>query len=159
MMPRHDPYALRAALVVCAVASLFVAGPEWRARIGSAFDWHEPAAPGPNFRVDGWIDPPLYTRLPPLIVTMSGTEQRLRAPVNSQLVVRIAGEGEAALTPNPGLKPLPGKPTRPDLREDRFQVTGPLAELTIATGAQTQRLVIERFPTTRPRSGASAAPR
>ena len=146
MMPRHDPYALRAALVVCAVASLFVAGPEWRARIGSAFDWHEPAAPGPNFRVDGWIDPPLYTRLPPLIVTMSGTEQRLRAPVNSQLVVRIAGEGEAALTPNPGLKPLPGKPARPDLREDRFQVTGPLAELTIATGAQTQRLVIESIP-------------
>ena len=146
MMPRHDPYAVRAALVVSAVASLFVAGPEWRARVGSAFDWHEPPAPGPNFRVDGWIDPPLYTRMPPLIVTMNGAEQRLRAPVNSQLVVRIAGEGQATLTPNPGLKPLPGKPARADLREDRFQIAGPLAELTIATGAQTQRLVVESIP-------------
>ena len=75
-MPRRDPFALRAGLVVAALASLFVAGPEWRQRIGSAFDWHEAAGPGPNFRVDGWIDPPLYTRLPPLVVTMSGTEQR-----------------------------------------------------------------------------------
>nr|WP_246696620.1 TIGR02302 family protein [Methylobacterium planeticum] len=146
MMPRHDPYALRAALVVTAIASLFVAGPEWRARIGSAFDWHEPPAPGPNFRVDGWIDPPLYTRMPPLIVTINGAEQRLRAPVNSQLVVRIAGEGEAALTPNAGLKALPGKPARPDLREDRFQLVGPLADLTIATGTQSQRLVVEAIP-------------
>ncbi|WP_132250759.1 TIGR02302 family protein [Methylobacterium segetis] len=146
MMVRHDPYALRAALTVAAVASLFVAGSEWRDRIGTAFDWREPPAAGPNFRVDGWIDPPLYTRMPPLIVTMNGAEQRLRAPVNSQLIVRIAGEGQAALTPNPGLKPLPGKEARADLREDRFQVVGPLAELAIAAGGQNQRLVVEAIP-------------
>ncbi|MER2268466.1 TIGR02302 family protein [Methylobacterium oxalidis] len=146
MMVRHDPYALRAALAVTAVASLFVAGTEWRDRVAAAFDWRELPAAGPNFRVDGWIDPPLYTRMPPLIVTMNGAEQRLRAPVNSQLVVRIAGEGQAALTPNPGLKPLPGKEARADLREDRFQILGPLAELAIAAGGQNQRLVVEAIP-------------
>ncbi|WP_375464722.1 TIGR02302 family protein [uncultured Methylobacterium sp.] len=147
-MTRHDPFALRALLVVTAVASLFVAGPEWRDRIGSAFDWHAPAAAGPRFRIDGWIDPPIYTRMPPLVVTMSGGEQRLRAPVNAQLIVRIAGEGPAltTLTPDAGLKALPGKEARPDLREDRFQVVGPVAELTIAAPGQTQRLIVEAIP-------------
>ncbi|KQO45675.1 MULTISPECIES: TIGR02302 family protein [unclassified Methylobacterium] len=146
-MPRRDPFALRAGLVVAALASLFVAGPEWRQRIGSAFDWHEAAGPGPNFRVDGWIDPPLYTRLPPLVVTMSGTEQRLRAPVNSTLIVRIAGQGDVVLTPNAGFKPLPGKEARPDLREDRFQLVGGTADLIIAAGsAPKQHLIVETIP-------------
>ncbi|WP_431310949.1 TIGR02302 family protein [Methylobacterium nigriterrae] len=158
MMARHDPFALRAALAVTAVASLFVAGPEWRERIGSAFDWREPPASGPNFRVDGWIDPPLYTRMPPLIVTMNGAEQRLRAPVNSQLIIRIAGEGQATLTPNPGLQALPGKEARADLREDRFQITGPTAELAITTGAQTQRLVVEAIPDHPPEVRSVGAP-
>ncbi len=153
-MPRHDPFALRAALVVAAVASLFVAGTEWRERIGSAFDWRHPPAPGPNYRIDGWIDPPLYTRTPPLLVTLSEPEQRLRAPVNSRLVVRIAGENsgaaQTALTPNAGLKPEPGKEGRPDLREERFQVLGPHADLTVATPAGTRRLTVETIPDSPP---------
>ncbi|AWN36311.1 TIGR02302 family protein [Methylobacterium radiodurans] len=150
MMPRQDPYALRAALAVAAVASLFVAGPEWRERLGSAFDWRRPPAAAPNYRIDGWIDPPLYTRTPPLLVALSEAEQRLRAPFNSQLVVRIAGENRAAaetvLTPDAGLKPVPGKEARPDLREDRFQLVGPRAALTLATPAGERRLVIETIP-------------
>lgn len=147
-MPRHDPFALRAGIVVAAVASLFVAGPEWRDRIGSAFDWREPAPPGPNFRIDGWIDPPLYTRMPPLVVTMSGGEQRLRAPVNAQLIVRIAGASPAqtVLTPSAGMTPLPGKEARPDLREDRFQVVGSQSTLTIAGPGRSQRLIVEAIP-------------
>jgi uncharacterized protein (TIGR02302 family) len=158
MMARRDPLALRAALVVAAVASLFVAGAEWRQRLGTAFDWREPAAAGPSFRVDGWIDPPLYTRLPPLIVTMNGAEQRLRAPVNSTLIVRIAGRGEVALTPNAGLKALPGKEPRPDLREDRFGLIGGTADLTIATGGAPQRLVVETIPDTPPSVEAVGGP-
>jgi len=152
-MPRRDPFALRAALLVAAVASLFVAGPEWRQRVAGAFDWTLPPPPAPSFRVDGWIDPPLYTRLPPLVVTMNGTEQRLRAPVNSTLIVRIAGHGEATLEARAGLKALPGKsshankPPHADLREDRFQLTGGTADLTIAAGgAPLQHLVVETIP-------------
>ncbi|KQP06747.1 hypothetical protein ASF28_16545 [Methylobacterium sp. Leaf99] len=156
-MPRRDPFALRAAVLVAAVASLFVAGPEWRQRVAGAFDWTLPPPPAPSFRVDGWIDPPLYTRLPPLVVTMNGAEQRLRAPVNSTLIVRIAGHGEATLDARSGLKALPGapaanaaqasKPPHADLREDRFQLTGGTAELTIAAnGAPLQHLVVETIP-------------
>ncbi|MBB3902445.1 uncharacterized protein (TIGR02302 family) [Methylobacterium brachythecii] len=170
-MPRHDPLALRAGFVVAAIAALFVAGPEWRERIGAAFDWREPPLPGPNFRVDGWIDPPLYTRLPPLIVTMSradagkGGEQHLRAPVNSTLIVRIAGHGEATLTPNAALEPISkdakgdagtrkappagvsSKTAQSDLREERFRLGAGTAELKIKTeGAPPQRLTIESIP-------------
>ncbi|GJE27797.1 TIGR02302 family protein [Methylobacterium organophilum] len=175
-MPRHDPVALRAGVIVAAFAAFFVAGPEWRERVGAAFDWRAPPPSAPNFRIDGWIDPPLYTRLPPLIVTMSGaaaeTEQRLRAPVNSTLIVRIAGHGEATLTPNAALTPVTregnGKEkdakgaasapagsgrvpapseARSDLREERFRLSGGLAELSVATpGAAPRRLVIEAIP-------------
>ena len=167
-MARRDPFALRAALLVAAAASLFVAGAEWRPRIASAFAWQAPPPGGPSFRVDGWIDPPLYTRLPPLVVAMTGQSPHLRAPVNSTLIIRIAGHGEAVLAPNAGLKPLPGKDAssggkpliggkppageRPqtDLREDRFQLTGGVADLTITTGDATRHLVIETIPDTVP---------
>jgi uncharacterized protein (TIGR02302 family) len=160
-MTRHDPYALRAGLVVAAVATLFVAGPEWRTRIGAAFDWQEPAAPGPNFRVDGWIDPPLYTRLPPLLIAMDGTDQHLRAPVNAQLIVRIAGQGRAAadttLTPNAGLVPVQGQDARPDLREERYRIVG-AAELTIVTPAGRQRLTVDAIPDRPPEVTAVGGP-
>ena len=151
-MPRHDPFALRAGLVVAAVASVFVAGAEWRERLGSAFDWREAAAAGPNFRIDGWIDPPLYTRLPPLAVTMAGGEQRLRAPVNAQLIVRIAGDRPSPDRADAQCRPEAdrGKEARPDLREDRFQLVGPRGELSIAAPGQTQRLIIEAIPDTPP---------
>ncbi|ABY29936.1 TIGR02302 family protein [Methylorubrum extorquens] len=171
-MPGHDPLALRAGVLVAALAALFVAGPEWRGRVAAAFDWREPQAAAPSFRVDGWIDPPIYTRVPPLIVTMSGTPkdsvQRLRAPVNSTLIVRIAGQGEAELTPNAALVPVAkdekdtaGRPaprgvvqngakaneTRATLREERFRLAGGTAELGIAaSGSEPQRLVIETIP-------------
>lgn len=160
-MTRHDPFALRAGLVVAAVASLFAAGPEWRQRIGAAFDWQEPAAPGPNFRVDGWIDPPLYTRLPPLLIAMDGSDQHLRAPINAQLIVRVAGQGKAAsettLTPNAGLVPVPGQEARPDLREERYRVVGG-AELTIVTPAGRQRLTVDAIPDRPPEVTAVGGP-
>jgi hypothetical protein len=105
-MPRRDPRALRAAALVAAVASLFVAGPEAGQRITAAFDWRGAAEAGPSFRVDGWIDPPLYTRLPPLMLDFAAREQRLKAPVGSTLVIRVAGRGEAELQPGAGLSPV-----------------------------------------------------
>ncbi|CAO4147307.1 TIGR02302 family protein [Methylorubrum aminovorans] len=167
-MPGHDPLALRAGVLIAALAALFVAGPEWRGRVAAAFDWRAPQAAAPSFRVDGWIDPPIYTRVPPLIVTMSGAAkdavQRLRAPVNSTLIVRIAGQGEAELTPNAALVPIPedekaassrpalqsgaqASETRTSLREERFRLAGGTAELGIAaSGSEPQRLVIETIP-------------
>ncbi|GJD49568.1 hypothetical protein OPKNFCMD_2300 [Methylobacterium crusticola] len=147
-MVRRDPYALRACTVLAAVAGAFVAGPEAGERLRAAFEWRGAPAAAPSFRVDGWIDPPLYTRLPPLIVTMTEPEQRLRAPVNSTLVVRVAGITQATVTPGSGLKALPAAgPARADLREERFTLTGGPADLTVQTGfAHSHRLTVETIP-------------
>lgn len=158
-MARRDPFALRAGAILAAVAAAFVAGPEAGERLRAAFDWRGPPPAAPSFRVDGWIDPPLYTRMPPLIVTLAEAGQRLRAPVNATLVVRIAGASDATVTPGAGLKALPATaPARPDLREERFTLTGGTAEVAVQTGfASTHRLTIETIPD-RPPEIAFAGP-
>ncbi|ACL56670.1 TIGR02302 family protein [Methylobacterium nodulans] len=158
-MVRRDPYALRAGALIAAVAGAFVAGPEAGERLAAAFDWRGPPAPGPAFRIDGWIDPPLYTRLPPLIVTIAEADQHLRAPVNSTLVIRVAGAADASVTPGSGLKPIaPASAPRPELREERFTLTGGPADLTVQTGlSRGHRLTVETIPD-RPPEIAFAGP-
>ncbi|MCD6070514.1 MAG: hypothetical protein K0S42_1030, partial [Microvirga sp.] len=118
-MPRRDRYALRAAGLLALVTSAFVAGPEIGSRLAAAFDWRDPEVAAASFRIDGWIDPPLYTRTPPLMIDLA-RGQNLRAPVHSTVVIRIAGEGSAEVKPGKGLTPLPPKAgQRADMREER----------------------------------------
>ncbi|WP_375460988.1 TIGR02302 family protein [uncultured Enterovirga sp.] len=175
-MAGRDRFAVRAIGIVAAAAAAFVAGPEIGSRIGAAFDWRGVSAPVAAFRIDGWIDPPLYTRLPPLMIDLAAGEQRLRAPVGSTLVVRMAGRGEATLTPGPGLSPVatPAANTTtagpapggsiPDLREQRYKLTGS-TELVISSGivaraglSNGMRLVIEAIPDRVPEIVLSGAP-
>ena len=107
-MPKRDRYALRAVAILALVASAFVAGPEMGTRLSSAFDWRKPAGAGPTSRIDGWIDPPLYTRAPPVMIDLAKS-QTLRAPIHSTVVIRIAGDGAAEITAGTGLAPLPPK--------------------------------------------------
>jgi len=158
-MPRRDRYALRAAGLIAAVGSAFFAGPEVLTRLQAAFDWRPPAAEAPSFRVDGWVDPPLYTRMPPLMIDLAQGEQRLRAPVNSTVVIRVAGKGDVAITPGQGLTALP-KPEaqRPELQEQRFTLGGD-ADLSIRTGlASSMRLHIEAIPDQAPEIAFAAPP-
>ena len=157
-MPRRDRYAVRGAAVVAVVASAFLAGPEAWTRLAAAFDWRAPAAPGPTLRIDGWIDPPLYTRTPPLMIDLAGGEQRLRAPVRSTVVVRVAGKGDVAVTPGAGLAAQPGPENpKPDLREQRFELTGD-AELAVRAGLSGVRLRIEAIPDLPPEVSYAAPP-
>jgi uncharacterized protein (TIGR02302 family) len=146
-MVRRDPFALRAAGIVVVAASAIVAGPEIGDRLGAAFDWRDPVVAAPTFRVDGWIDPPLYTRSPPLMIDLASGQQKLRAPIQSVVVVRVAGVGEAKVTPESGLEALPEtKNARADLREQRFTLTGDAA-LSVDTGfTGGTRLTIEAIP-------------
>ena len=146
-MPARDRYAVRAAGLVALAASAFVAGPELGSRVRLAFDWRAPVAAVPAVRVDGWIDPPLYTRMPPLMIDLAAGEQRLRAPVKSTLVIRVAGRGDVTVTPGQGLSALPvAENQRPDLREQRFTLTGP-GDLSIRTGLTGGlRLSIDAIP-------------
>ena len=158
-MAKHDLYALRGAGILAVVAAAFVAGPEVGTRLGAAFDWKGPRIAGPSFRVDGWIDPPLYTRTPPLMIDLAGGEQTLRAPVKSTVVIRVAGEGDVAITPGQGLTALPAPENpRTDLREQRFTLDGN-ADLSVRTGlASGVRLKVEAIPDRAPEIGFVGLP-
>jgi uncharacterized protein (TIGR02302 family) len=92
----HDPWALRALVVVLMVAAYVAAGDERAARVASAIDWNGMLAPA-SFRVDAWVTPPLYTGRPPIILSAANKEAALPAsgplavPVGSTLIVRSSG--------------------------------------------------------------------
>lgn len=157
-MPRRDRYALRAAGILALVTSAFVAGPEIGSRLAAAFDWRSVQATGPTFRIDGWIDPPLYTRMPPLMIDLA-KGQSLRAPIRSTLVIRIAGEGTAEISHDKGLTALPPKANqRTDLREERYTLEGS-TELTVKTGfANSVTLNIEAIPDRMPEIAFTGPP-
>lgn len=64
-MPRRDRYAFRAFVILVMIASAFFAGDERLQRLEAAFEWNGSSAQEVAASVSGWIDPPLYTRLPP----------------------------------------------------------------------------------------------
>jgi uncharacterized protein (TIGR02302 family) len=92
----HDPWALRALVVMLMVAAYVAAGDERRLRIAAAFDWNGVLSPA-NIRVDAWVTPPLYTGKPPIILSAANKEAgtplvgALPVPVGSKLIVRSSG--------------------------------------------------------------------
>jgi len=92
----RDPMALRALVLILAVASFFAAGGERLKRVTAAFDWQGVVAPA-NFRIDAWVTPPAYTGRPPVMLAglRPGDNARATAPVavpvGSQLVIRATG--------------------------------------------------------------------
>ena len=97
LMAGRDKLALRAVPVLAAVTALFAAGDEAGRRFQAAFDWRGLAALAPSTRIDAWIDPPGYTRLPPILIDFAKLQQgaispNFSAPEKSTIVVRIAGK-------------------------------------------------------------------
>jgi uncharacterized protein (TIGR02302 family) len=159
-MPRRDRFAFRAVGILALVASAFVAGPDLANRLTSAFEWRAPTPAPPAFRVDGWIDPPVYTRIPPLMIDLAAGVQHLRAPVNSTVVVRMAGTGEISIVPRGGLQAEPAaeRAEGQALREERFTLTSD-AELDLRTGSgQALSLVIQSIPDDPPTIAFTAPP-
>lgn len=102
--PRHDPWALRAALLVGVVALTALAGEQWPDRLASAFRLAEPETIAAKLRIDAWVTPPAYTSKPPVMLADGGKSAKANAtdiaalglvevPQGSQLIVRTSGEG------------------------------------------------------------------
>ena len=95
-LPARDPVAIRALVLMLAVATFFAAGGDRERRVAAAFNWHGVVTPA-NYRVDAWVAPPPYTQRPPVILPglRSGEAQHATAPVvvpaNSILVIRASG--------------------------------------------------------------------
>jgi uncharacterized protein (TIGR02302 family) len=92
----HDPWALRALVVVLMVAAYIAAGDERTMRTAAAFDWNGVLSPA-NVRVDAWVTPPNYTGKPPIILSAANKEAgvpmtgALPVPSGSTLIVRSSG--------------------------------------------------------------------
>jgi uncharacterized protein (TIGR02302 family) len=92
----HDPWALRALVMVMLVASYVAAGDERTMRVAAAFDWNGVLAPA-NVRVDAWVTPPPYTGKPPIILSAANRDAGapdggpLSVPSGSTLLVRSSG--------------------------------------------------------------------
>ena len=92
----HDPWALRALVVMLMAAAYVAAGDERWLRTAAAFDWNGVLSPA-TIRVDAWVTPPLYTGKPPIILSAANKEAgtplagALPVPVGSTLIVRSSG--------------------------------------------------------------------
>jgi uncharacterized protein (TIGR02302 family) len=104
-LAKRDPWALRIVALLAACGAGIAAGPEWRGRLMQPFDWKSAPLPVAGSRIDGWIDPPAYTRVAPTILTIAAGEaaRTVKAPVNSTLVIRAAGASDLSITTSGGL--------------------------------------------------------
>jgi uncharacterized protein (TIGR02302 family) len=126
----HDPWALRALVMVMLVATFFAAGDERAMRLGAAFDWNGVLTPT-NVRVDAWVTPPLYTGKPPVILSAANKEAAalpasgpLAVPAGSTLIVRSSG-GSLDVVVSGGLKEVaPAEATPKGTDEKHFAITG-----------------------------------
>ncbi|MCK1716197.1 TIGR02302 family protein [Bradyrhizobium sp. 141] len=126
----HDPWALRALVMVMLVATFFAAGDERAMRFGAAFDWNGVLAPA-NVRVDAWVTPPLYTGKPPIILSAANKEAAalpasgpLAVPAGSTLIVRSSG-GSLDVAVSGGLKEVaPAEAAPKGTNEKHFAITG-----------------------------------
>ena len=126
----HDPWALRALVMVMLVATFFAAGSERAMRLGAAFDWNGVLAPS-NVRVDAWVTPPLYTGKPPIILSAANKEAAalpasgpLAVPAGSTLIVRSSG-GSLDVAISGGLKEVaPTEAAPKGTNEKHFTIAG-----------------------------------
>lgn len=161
---QFDLYGLRGALIVALVAAGFIAGGERSWRFGLAFDWRS-GATGEQVasRTDGWIDPPAYTRLPPVMLDLTRAGQReVSVPVGSTLVLRFAGQRsahrEGEVEASGGLKAQPLAQAGSDgIVERRYTITGP-ADISLRTEGGQARLTIAAIPDNPPNIAFVDAP-
>lgn len=126
----HDPWALRALVMVMLVATFFAAGDERAMRLGAAFNWNGVLAPA-NVRVDAWVTPPLYTGRPPVILSAANKEAAalppsgpLAVPAGSTLIVRSSG-GSLDVAVSGGLKEVaPSEASPKGTNEKHFAISG-----------------------------------
>jgi uncharacterized protein (TIGR02302 family) len=108
----RDPMALRALVLILAVATFVGAGGERLRRISAAFDWAGVVA-GANYRVDAWVTPPAYTGRPPVILPGLRAGEPIQTaavqtvPAGSTLVIRATGTSRLDLATTGGLTPAP----------------------------------------------------
>ncbi len=122
---KHDPLALRAALVLLLAAASSWGWGDLGARLRAAFAVPEASA-GSGFRIDAWISPPPYIRKEPFTLPDAASKgnEPIAVPTGSQLTVKINGSDAASYS----VALQDNKSTR--LLEPASQAGGTYAEFT-----------------------------
>ena len=155
----RDPYALRFALGLVAVAAFVFAGSDRGARVAAAFDWTTPVAEVAPARLDAWVAPPGYTGRPPIFLTarpgapgggakdpdpkaaaaVEGPADAVSIPANATLVIRGSG-GTVDIGVAGGAQPIETDAKPPEgVTERRFKLTAD-AEARVATAGAPDRV-------------------
>ncbi|SIQ35022.1 TIGR02302 family protein [Rhizobium sp. RU20A] len=108
-LPRHDPFALRAAPVLIAALAFAYSYSNRAGFLSDAFHLPEPAVVKPDLRIDAWVTPPAYTGKAPLFLTgeQAGPtpapegQALLTVPQFSEATVRLSGGGSAPVSFEP----------------------------------------------------------
>jgi uncharacterized protein (TIGR02302 family) len=128
-LPIHDPWALRALVVVMMVAAYIAAGDERLLRTEAAFDWNGVLSPA-NVRVDAWVTPPLYTGKPPIILSAANKEAAVPAagplpvPAGSKLIVRSSGGSLDVVAGGGVTEAVPAEQAPKGTNERHFTIAG-----------------------------------
>ena len=128
-LPIHDPWALRALVMVMLAAAYVAAGDERSLRIGAAFDWNGVLAPA-NVRVDAWATPPAYTGKPPVILSAArdaaspDSGAPLPVPSGSTLLVRSSGGTIDVVVGGGVTEVAPSEQAPKGTNERHFKITG-----------------------------------
>jgi len=126
-LPIHDPWALRALVMVMLAAAYFAAGDERTMRIAAAFDWNGVLAPA-NVRVDAWVTPPAYTGKPPVILSANKDAAAtdggapLPVPSGSTLLVRSSGGAIDVVVGGGVTEVAPGEQAPKGTNERHFKI-------------------------------------
>lgn len=110
-LPRLDPWAFRAALLLVLVVALVHGRGEIGTRLASAFRLGgTPAQAEPGPMVELWVTPPPYTRRPPLASEQTRGQPSLAVPAGSEARVQAhhlpSADGGAVLAFGDGKQPL-----------------------------------------------------
>ena len=126
----HDPWALRALVGVMLVACYVAAGEERLLRIAAAFDWNGVLSPA-NIRVDAWVNPPVYTGKPPIILSAANKEAAalpasgpLPVPAGSTLIVRSSGGSLDVVSGGGVSEAVPTEQAPKGTNEKHFTIAG-----------------------------------
>ena len=136
IMSRLDPCALRHLAVLILVTGFFAAGAERPERLWAAtsFQWSHTNTIA--LREDGWIDPPAYTQIAPIILDLAtfkdGDQPLYTVPTGSVLVLRRSGGDTISTTIKGPLVLIPNDQNTSQHEQDlRFKISGD-AQLQVA---------------------------
>ena len=128
----RDPMAFRALVLFLVIAAFFAASGERVKRIAAAFDWNGVVAAA-NYRVDAWVNPPVYTGRAPVMLqglrpgqAVAANDAPLAVPAGSQLVIRATGKVQLDVLAKGGLEAAktPPAPLPQGVEEKRYVING-----------------------------------